>query len=58
MEVSVINSKRERQREYVRVRKGAGREEAEKFHQCCDDVGGKQRVGRCMGEKNAQRTGS
>lgn len=34
------------------------RAEEEKFHQCCDDVGGRQRVGRFMGEKNAEGTGS
>ena len=40
-----------------RVRKQA-REEVEKFHHYCDDVGGRQRVGRFMGEKNAEGTGS
>lgn len=40
-----------------RVRKRA-REEVEKFHHCCVDVGGRQRVGRFMGEKNAEGTGS
>lgn len=40
-----------------RMRKRA-REEAEKFHRCCDNVGGRQRVGRNMGEKNTEGTGS
>ena len=38
-------------------KKRAG-EEVEKFHHRCDDVGGRQRVGRFMGEKNAEGTGS
>lgn len=45
------------EKEEQRVRKRA-REEAEKFHHRRDDVGGRQRVGRFMGEKNAEGTGS
>lgn len=41
-----------------REKKRPGREEEEKFHQRRGDVGGKQRVGRFTGEKNAERTGS
>lgn len=40
-----------------RVRKQA-RAEVEKFHRGCDDVGGRQRVGRFTGEENAEGTGS
>lgn len=59
---SMTDRKRERTCEQEgerekRVSKRA-REEAEKFHHRFDDVGGRQRVGRFMGEKNAEGTGS
>lgn len=62
-EGSVTDRKRQRtceqegEKKQKGVRKRAS-EEVEKFHHCCDDVGGRQRVGRFMGEKNAEGTGS
>lgn len=45
-------------REHEERTRERAREEAEKFHRCCDNVGGRQRVGRNMGEKNTEGTGS
>lgn len=63
-EVSMTNRRGKKERVWIGGRKGAEGEKTtrkgggRKFHHCCDNVGGKQHVGRFMGEKNAERTGS